>query len=268
MPDASATTALATTAAATALAPILAAPRGQSFVVAQLGQSLDGRIALPSGESRWINQSAALDHVHRLRAAVDGVVVGVGTAVADDPLLNVRRVPGRNPARIVIDPKGRLPLGRRCFERSDGVRLIVVRAAPGPCDPGVEELIVRGHDGTCDPREIVRALARVGIEKLLIEGGAWTVSGFISAGAVHRLHVLMAPMILGSGKTGLNLTGISRLADAPRPPTTTTVLPDGDVLFDCDLGAPGLATTPLSSIRPHHHSPDAPPPPKSPPPPE
>jgi diaminohydroxyphosphoribosylaminopyrimidine deaminase / 5-amino-6-(5-phosphoribosylamino)uracil reductase len=230
-----------------ALAPILAAPRGRPFIVAQLGQSLDGRIALPSGESRWINQSGALDHVHRLRAAVDGVVVGVGTAVADDPLLNVRRVPGRNPARIVIDPNGRLPLDRRCFDAADGARRIVIRAQPGPRDDGVEELIVPGRDGACDPRDIVRALARAGLAKLLIEGGAWTVSTFISAGCVHRLHVLMAPMILGSGKTGLNLTGIMRLAEAPRPPTTTTVLPDGDVLFDCDLGAPGLAGVPSSS---------------------
>jgi diaminohydroxyphosphoribosylaminopyrimidine deaminase / 5-amino-6-(5-phosphoribosylamino)uracil reductase len=78
------------------------------------------------------------------------------------------------------------------------------------------------------------------LAKLLIEGGSWTVSEFINAGAVHRLHVLVAPMILGSGKTGLNLAGIKRLADAPRPPTTTHVLPDGDVLFDCDLAAPGL----------------------------
>ena len=71
-------------------------PAGRSFVVAQLGQSLDGRIALPSGESRWINNDAALDHLHRLRAVVDAVVVGIGTALADDPMLNVRRVAGRN----------------------------------------------------------------------------------------------------------------------------------------------------------------------------
>ena len=88
------------------LAPLINADPSRPFVVAQLGQSLDGRIATPTGESRWINKDEALDHVHRIRANVDAVLVGVGTVVADDPILNVRRVPGRNPARVVIDPQG------------------------------------------------------------------------------------------------------------------------------------------------------------------
>ncbi len=75
------------------LTPILKASSDTPFVVAQLGQSLDGRIATPTGESRWINRDAALDHLHRLRAAVDAVVVGIGTVIADDPRLNVRRIP-------------------------------------------------------------------------------------------------------------------------------------------------------------------------------
>src|SRR4051812_19603362 len=96
-------------------APLQNAPAEQPFVIAQLGQSLDGRIATSSGESQWINCDGALDHVHRLRALVDAVVVGVGTAVADNPLLNVRRVEGRSPARVVIDPWGRLPLESHCL---------------------------------------------------------------------------------------------------------------------------------------------------------
>ncbi len=75
------------------------------FVVAQLGQSLDGRIALPSGESRFINGPAALDHLHQLRAAVDAVIIGIGAVIADDPQLTVRRAQGNNPARIIVDPK-------------------------------------------------------------------------------------------------------------------------------------------------------------------
>ena len=88
--------------------PIARAPLDRPFVVAQLGQSLDGRIATVTGESRYINGSAALDHLHRLRAEVDAVVVGAGTIVADDPLLTVRRVAGKSPARVVIDPSGRI----------------------------------------------------------------------------------------------------------------------------------------------------------------
>jgi diaminohydroxyphosphoribosylaminopyrimidine deaminase/5-amino-6-(5-phosphoribosylamino)uracil reductase len=89
-------------------APFREAPLDRPFVVAQIGQSLDGRIATSSGESRDISGAAALDHLHRIRAHVDAVVVGRGTIVADDPKLTVRRIEGKNPARVVIDPSGRL----------------------------------------------------------------------------------------------------------------------------------------------------------------
>lgn len=222
------------------IALIRAAPAGRPFVVAQLGQSLDGRVATPSGESRWINKEAALDHVHRVRAAVHAVVVGIGTVIADDPMLNVRRVPGRHPARVVIDPRGRLPANARMLA-DDGVRRLVVRAAgcPVPAPPGVEVIEVEARDGALPPATIVAALYKTGLPALLIEGGAHTVSSFVDAGAVDRLHVLVAPVILGSGKPGLSLAPIQRLAQALRPAAHVHVLCDGDVLFDCDMRALG-----------------------------
>src|SRR5215831_9956770 len=96
-------------------------------VVGQIGQSLDGRAATATGHSHYINGSDGLDHLHRLRAIVDAVVVGVGTALADDPLLTVRRVAGPHPARVVIDPKGRLSAAARAL-RDDGVRRLVIMA--------------------------------------------------------------------------------------------------------------------------------------------
>ncbi len=215
---------------------IVHAPAGRSFVIGQLGQSLDGRIALPSGESRWINNHEALIHVHRIRAVVDAVVVGVGTAVADDPQLNVRHVAGPNPARVVIDPNGRLPLDRKCLRRDDGARTFIIRARPGPTPSDVAEIIVNAVDGKLCPRAIVAALAERGLAKLLIEGGAATVSQFIDRGALNRLHVLVAPVILGSGKTGLDLAPLAHLKDARRPKAEVHLLSDGDVLFDCLLG--------------------------------
>ena len=221
-----------------ALAPILFAPADRPFVVAQLGQSLDGRIATVSGESRWINREQALVHLHRLRASVDAVVVGVGTVVADDPLLNVRRVPGRNPARVVIDPKGRMPASAKLLA-ADGARRMVVRSLVGkPAEPlpsGVEVLPLPAWEGRLQPADIVAALFEAGFKRLLIEGGASTISGFIDAGAVDRLHVLVAPVIIGSGKTGLELAPRPALADALRPPAAVHVFADGDVLFDCNL---------------------------------
>ena len=118
------------------LEPLIAAPLGRSYVIAQLGQSLDGRIATPTGESRWINRGAALDHLHRLRAHVDAVVVGVGTVVDDDPELTVRRVQGANPARVVIDPRGRTPGCARCLSEN-GVRRLIV-TGPDCAPPKVQ----------------------------------------------------------------------------------------------------------------------------------
>jgi len=147
----------------------------------------------------------------------------------------VRRVEGRHPARVVIDPSGRLPLDARCLT-DDGVRRLVVRALDGPQPPpGVEIIRLAANGDPMSPRAIVDALFARGLKRLLIEGGAWTVSSFIDAGAVDRLHVLVAPMILGSGKTGLALKPIAGLVEARRPVTLVHILADGDVLFDCDL---------------------------------
>lgn len=222
-------------AAEEAIEAVRSASSDLPFVVAQLGQSLDGRIATLSGESKWINRDAALDHVHRLRAAVDAVIVGAGTAVADDPMLNVRRVPGQNPARVVIDPSMRMQPDPKCFDGADGAKRVLINACGGAAPDGVEVLQIARVDGQLPPQAIVAALFARGFRRLLIEGGATTVSAFIDAGVVNRLHMLIAPVIIGSGKPGLTLRPINRLAEAYRPKTDVYVLPDGDVLFDCHL---------------------------------
>lgn len=218
-------------------APFRAVAPGATFVVAQLGQSLDGRIATPTGASRYINGEAALDHLHRLRAAVDAVVVGIGTLIADDPMLNVRRVTGPHPARVVIDPNGRMPEAPRCLV-ADCAPRFVIRAegvAGSPLPAGVERIDLPRQDGMIPPAAIVEALAARGLRRLLIEGGAGTISAFLAAGVLDRLHVLVAPMIIGSGVAGLNLPPIDGLEGAWRPSARVHILPDGDVLFDCDL---------------------------------
>ncbi len=218
-------------------APLRDAPADRSYVVAQLGQSLDGRIATPTGASRWINGGGALDHLHRLRAHVDAVIVGVGTVAADDPLLTVRRVQGRHPVRVVIDPNGRMSADARCLT-TEHARCIIVRAADhmAACDAEILSVERRGNE--LAPADILHGLFALGLRKILIEGGASTVSRFINAGAVDRLHVLVAPIILGSGMSGLSLTPIRELTEAHRPTTRVHVLDDGDVLFDCDLRQP------------------------------
>lgn len=219
-----------------ALTAIRSAPPDQPFVVAQLGQSLDGRIATPSGHSRWINGGDALDHLHALRAAVDAVVVGVGTVMADDPRLTVRRVPGPSPVRVVIDPQGRAPDGAACFA-DDGTARFRVTATARAETPGVCSIVVARKDGQIPPAAIVARLFDLGLRRILIEGGADTISRFMDAGLVDRLQVLVAPVILGSGKAGLEMAPIVTMAQALRPSARVHVFPDGDVLFDCDMTA-------------------------------
>ncbi len=221
------------------LAEIKAASGERPLVIAQLGQSLDGRIATVSGHSQWINGRHALDHLHALRAAVDAVVVGVGTVLADDPYLTVRRVVGADPARVVIDPNGRMPEGARCFHDTGAARYHVtgrddVLRDGGRRDGVVPIVVAPGPHGLA-PHDIVAALFARGLRRILIEGGSDTISRFIDAGAVDILHVLLAPVILGSGRAGIDLRPIAKVDEALRPPTRTHVFPDGDVLFACDL---------------------------------
>jgi diaminohydroxyphosphoribosylaminopyrimidine deaminase / 5-amino-6-(5-phosphoribosylamino)uracil reductase len=207
-------------------------------VVGQIGQSLDGRVATATGHSHYINGPAGLAHLHRLRALVDAVVVGIGTALADDPQLTVRRVSGPQPARVVIDPSGRVPAGARLLA-SDGARRVVVAGtgAHPPLPSDVEIVGLPTIDGLIAPAEIVRALAARGFRRLLIEGGANTVSRFLAAGCLDRLHVVVAPIILGSGRSSFALPPIERVDQALRAPVHVHRLDGDEVLFDCDLTA-------------------------------
>jgi len=206
-------------------------------VVGQIGQSLDGRIATTSGHSKYINGPAGLTHLHRLRALVDAVVIGVGTALADDPQLTVRRVAGPQPARVVLDPNGRLPATARVFA-NDGVRRLLVTAegTRGAAPAGVEILALPTADKHIAPPAILAALAERGLRRVLIEGGADTVSRFLAAGCLDRLHVMVAPIILGAGRASFILPPIERADQALRVPIHAHQL-DDEVLFDCDLSA-------------------------------
>lgn len=225
-----------------ALAAIAASDPDKPYVVAQLGQSLDGRIATPTGASKYINGPAALDFLHRLRASVDAVVVGIGTVLADDPRLTVRRVQGQSPVRVIIDPNGRLPVNAQCLS-DDGPPIYVVSQRRN-CDLAhARALSVQPGPGGLDPHAIVAGLHAAGFRRVLIEGGSNTVSRFLAAGAVDRLYLLVAPLLLGSGQSGLVLPPIREVDEALRPVTRAYSLGGGDVLFDCCMrSARGKAT--------------------------
>lgn len=231
-------------------APLARGCGKEPCLFAQVGQSLDGRIATPSGDATDILSPDGLCHLHRCRALVDAVVVGARTAAADDPRLSVRLVKGRNPARVVIDPRGRIEDTRKLFA-ADGARRIIVQACDRPRADGIEVIRLPERDGQIAPQAIRDALAARGLRRILIEGGGITIGHFLEAGLLCRLHVAIAPIIIGSGPTGLRTSPIERLAQALRPKTHVYGL-DRDVVFDCVLGHGGNArrsTWPTTQVR-------------------
>ncbi|SFR47869.1 riboflavin-specific deaminase C-terminal domain-containing protein [Marinobacter daqiaonensis] len=218
-------------------------PRGHS-VIAQLGQSLDGRIATVTGKSRYINGEDGLVHLHRLRAVSDAVVVGSGTASVDNPRLTVRLAQGPNPVRVVIDRHRRVPDGHNLFTDGVAPTLRLVAGVPGRT-PKLPPLPIQGvheiaclteDDGPIDGEEVLAVLRQLGLKRVFVEGGGQTVSTFLGAGLVDRLHVLVAPMIIGSGQPAFSLPEIDSLRDALRPDARMVNL-GSDMLFDLDFRA-------------------------------
>lgn len=213
---------------------LAAACADRPTVIAQIGQSLDGRIATESGHSHYVNGPESLDHLHRLRAIADAVVVGATTAVLDNPRLSTRRVPGPNAVRVVIDTQGRVPASHALLTEPDAETLLVSGTPRSGLPAHCSMLDAIGANGRADPRLLLQALRERGLRTVLIEGGGQTISRFLSEKLIDRLHVAVAPMIIGSGRPGLVLPVIETLDAALRFETRTYAL-GADTLFDCRL---------------------------------
>ncbi len=206
------------------------------YAVGQIGQSLDGRIATAEGHSHYVTGPEDILRLHRVRALVDAVVVGAGTVISDDPRLTVRRTSGKDPVRVVLDPRGRIDPGSRVFDEDRGSALLVrAPKAEAPTPPRVDVLTLRSHpERGFDPEELRSVLAGRGLARILVEGGGITVSRFLQAGALDRLHITVAPILMGSGRPGITLDPIASLNEALRP--SCRHFPLGpDLLFDLDL---------------------------------
>jgi riboflavin-specific deaminase-like protein len=190
--------------------PLIAARRGADgcYVLGRIAQSLDGYIATDSGASRWISGREDVVHTHRLRALFDAVVVGAATIRADNPQLTTRAVTGTSPVRVVIDADQRLQADRRVFQEPPETLLICAEDAAGPDRCGLAEVVRVPRDTSgLAIGSILSALAVRGLTRIFVEGGGVTVSRFLAARALDRLHVTIAPTLLGSGIPSFSLPG-------------------------------------------------------------
>jgi diaminohydroxyphosphoribosylaminopyrimidine deaminase / 5-amino-6-(5-phosphoribosylamino)uracil reductase len=218
--------------------PLCVGGRSAGMVVGHIGQSLDGQIATSTGASCFITGPQDLAHTHRLRALFDAVVVGRSTIANDDPRLTTRLVPGVNPTRVVLDPGLRAPADRKVFRDGDAPTLVLcARGARGRAvQLGQAEIVeVPTAGDVLSPSGILAELGKRSLRRVFIEGGGVTISHFLRAGLVDRMHVAVSPVFLGQGRPGLALAKIDGLDQALRPRVRRFVLGE-DVLFDCAFG--------------------------------
>ena len=214
---------------------------GLPFVTVKYAQSLDGRIATSQGNARWISSEASRKLAHRLRAQHDAIMVGIGTVLADDPLLTVRLVKGRNPLRICLDSRLRIPAHSKLLQDEGGTLIVTTEAnAKEKIETlqkkGKEVLVAqRDRDGRVELVSVMKKLAERDISSLLVEGGKEIITSLLKEGLVNRMVVITAPLILGKGIEAIGDLGITDLQGAIRPSSYKVSRAGEDVIFDLRL---------------------------------
>jgi diaminohydroxyphosphoribosylaminopyrimidine deaminase/5-amino-6-(5-phosphoribosylamino)uracil reductase len=197
---------------------------GRPLVTLKMAASLDGFVATAEGDSKWISSEPSRELVHRWRADADAVAVGIGTALADDPLLTARGVEVvRQPARVVFDSEARLPLDSQLVRTIDEAPLVVVigpgadgERARGLERAGAELLAAAGRDGADRAVAALAELGRRDITSLLLEGGPVLAGSFAAAGELDALRLFIAPLLLGGGRPPLEGKGAPAVSEALR----------------------------------------------------
>jgi len=217
---------------------------GRPFVILKHAQSLDGRIATRTGDSRWISGRESLKLAHRLRSEVDAVLVGSGTVRADDPALTVRLVKGNNPYRIVVSASMNLPIHSRLLKDNKDCRTILATTA------AAREKFARrkrlphmifwevsaNRSGGIDIEDLVQKAMDFGFQSLLVEGGAELATSFMKSGLVDKYIIITAPVILGKGVNAIGELNARTIADGTYFNDYTMEKSGGDCVF---VGYPG-----------------------------
>lgn len=222
-----------------------AVTEGRPHVTLKAAMTLDGKIASADGTSRWITGEEARLEAHRLRFAADAVLVGIGTVLADDPQLTVRHpgLPSKEPLRVVVDSRLRIPAAARVLRSGDPGRVLVACVAPAPPGPaaalrarGARVLELSGEGGRVDLRALLEALRAIDVIAVLVEGGGELGGAFAEAGLVDRVAFFVAPRLLGGRDAPGPLGGRGRpLKDALALADVTTRRLGDDLLVEADV---------------------------------
>jgi diaminohydroxyphosphoribosylaminopyrimidine deaminase/5-amino-6-(5-phosphoribosylamino)uracil reductase len=224
---------------------------GRPWVLFKSAMTLDGKVATRTGDSKWISSESSRALAHRWRASVDAVVVGIGTALADDPQLTARIEdpdpsvpPLRQPRRVVFDATGRLPLDSQLVQQAPEIPLTVVvsRAAPRSAgdaltNAGADVIVATGEHEPARVRSALDQLGEAGIHAILLEGGPHLAGAFLDAGEIDEVRLFLAPLLLGGSKARdpLEGEGVEKISEALRALTLDCERVAEDVLISARL---------------------------------
>jgi diaminohydroxyphosphoribosylaminopyrimidine deaminase / 5-amino-6-(5-phosphoribosylamino)uracil reductase len=221
---------------------------GTPYVVMKYAMTLDGKIATATGRSKWITGEAAREHVHRSRHRYAGIMVGVGTVLADDPLLTCRMPDGKNPVRIICDTDLRIPVDSEIVRTAGEVETLIASAVCGGKkarllqDHGITIIQVSKKNGHIDLHELMRILGQRKLDSVLLEGGATLNAAALESGIVNKIQTYIAPRIFGGADARSPVGGVG--ADDPAgawqlTDRKMTVLGE-DILLEYNVAAPSV----------------------------
>jgi riboflavin-specific deaminase-like protein len=215
-------------------------PAWRPYVVLKYAQTLDGRIATRTGESKWISGIKERRISHALRATSDAVLIGIGTVLTDDPQLTVRLVPGASPLRVILDSTLRIPNEARILHDDACTMVISTRDARPQSrlvlrNRGVAVHSVSAHPAGVDASEALRLLRGLGVRSVLVEGGARVLTSFLKGGLADRVIVGIAPTILGTGTNAVGDLDIVSVTDGLRITGASVYRAGDDLLLAGDL---------------------------------
>lgn len=212
------------------------------YVVLKYAMTLDGKTAAHTGDSRWVTGEAARAHVHETRSRLSAIMVGIGTVLADDPLLTCRMPGGRDPVRVICDSHARTPIDSQIVRTAHETptflaainkndRLVSLERA------GIRPLICAEEDGHVDLADLMRQLGALGIDSLLLEGGAALAFSALRAGIVQHVQAYIAPKLIGgqAATTPVGGAGLDRMADALALRELSVTPLGSDFLLEGDL---------------------------------